>query len=455
MLRLKPKQQEVLELLDNEEIHTIVLIGSVGTGKTDIAAYIMWSIALEFPKSFLPVFRKNLSTARTSVIPSYINVADNMNLIEGKHYRYDKTNHVIKILSNKSVIPFVEADHTKDRQGRKIKGMNATANHIDEGDEFDQIMFITANSRRGRRNEKGQPAISIITMNPNDTYLREKYYNPYHEPEKYGALPKGVVVIEFTLEDSWQSEQDIEAMLTNPNPWKQRYLFNNWNYQDDDSSLFKYKYFQSAIVSMFDPNAIRFVGNDVARSGSDRSVIAQWSGNTLVDIIITKTKEEKKTTDEQAMTLIKFMTENSIIADNVAVDAVGIGVGVVDHAKSKGIRVREFVSGASPVKEKNPDGSDKPSKYDSLRSQVIFEFAQGLERGTYKIFEGCPFRNELISEAMAHQHEVTDKLLKVESKDKVKERTGSLSPDIFDAVVMGLFPQLKIDPRSGTTRIIY
>lgn len=450
MFKLKSKQQYVRKLVDDPKIHTIILIGPVGTGKTDIAAYIIWSLALQCKDSFLPVFRKNLSTARTSVIPSYLSMADKMNLIEGKHYKFDKTNHTIKILSNKSTIPFVEADDTKDRQGRKIKGMNATANHIDEPDELSQIMFVTATSRRGRKNEGGQPSFSILTMNPNDTFLREAYYTPWRN----GTLPKGVAVVEFTLEDSWQSKQDIEAMESNPRPWKERYLYNNWDYQDDDNSLFKYKYFTAALVSMWDINAVRYVGNDVARSGNDRSVIALWAGNTLVDIIITKTKEEKVTTDDQAMTLIKFMTENSVLAENVAVDAVGIGVGVIDHAKSKGIQVKEFISGAKAIVEKNPDGSDKPSRYDNLRSQVIWEFALGLEQGRYKILDTCSFRNELISEAMAHLHEVSDKKLAVESKEKVKERTGSLSPDIFDAVVMGLYPQLKIEPKNDTSRII-
>lgn len=450
MLQLKPKQKQVVEAINNPEIHTIVLIGSVGTGKTDVAAHIGISIAYSFPKTYWTVFRQNLSTSKRSVIPSYLNMLDLMNMYEGVDYKYNKNEFEINFLHNRSKIGFIEADITKDRQGRKIKGINSTANHIDEADEIAETMFTMANARRGRRNESGQPSISIITMNPNDTYLREKYYKPWKE----GKLPPGVCVIEFTIEDSWQTKEDIAAMLSNPRPWVARYIENNWDYQDDDNSLFKYRYFQSAIVSMFDPNAIRYVGNDVARSGTDRSVIALWAGNTLVDILITKDKTQKITTDEQAMTLIKYMTENSVVAENVAVDAVGVGVGIIDHAKSKGIFVREFVSGAVPIKEREPDGSEKPSKYDKLRSQVIWMFAQGLEKGTYKIFEGCPFRNELISEAMAHLHEISDKKLSVESKEKVKERTGSLSPDIFDAVVMGLYPQLKIDPKDDTNRII-
>jgi len=441
MLKLKSKQQIVIEALNNPKVHTIVLIGSVGTGKTDIAAHASISICYEFPKTYFPVIRANLSTAKRSVIPSYLEMLDKMNFIENEDYRFNRQDNEILFIHNKSKITFIEADATKDRQARKLKGINATANHIDEADELTEIMFITAVSRRGRRNENGQPSVSIITMNPNDTYLKRRFYDPW----RAGTLEKGVLVIEFNLEDSWQSKDDIDMMKSNPRPWQERYLFNNWDYADDDLNLFKYRYFTSAIKNELDGNAMRVIGYDVARSGTDRSVIALWYGKTLVDIKIIKDHHDQMTTDDQALELIKYSIQNAVLPQNISIDAVGIGVGVIDHMKSKGMLVREFVSGAKALSD----------KYDNLRSQVIFEFAQGLEKGIISIYEGCPFRNELINEAMAHNHNIDDKRLSVESKDKVKTRTGSLSPDILDAVVMGLYPQLDIDPKRNASRIAY
>ena len=58
-------------------------------------------------------------------------------------------------------------------------------------------------------NVNNQPSLSIITMNPNDTFLKDLYYKTW----KNDTLPKGVKLIEFTLEDSWQSKADIEAQL--------------------------------------------------------------------------------------------------------------------------------------------------------------------------------------------------------------------------------------------------
>lgn len=441
MLYLKPKQKKVVELINDKSIHTIVLLGSVGTGKTDIACHISISIAYTFPKTYWTVFRQNLSTAKKTIIPSYLNMMDMMNFVEDEDYRHDRSLNEIQFLHNKSKIGFIEADVSKDRQGKKIKGINATGNHIDEADELAQIMFTQAVSRRGRFNYNGQPSVSIITMNPNDTYLKNLYYDAY----KNNTLPAGIAVVEFDISDSWQTKEDIEAMMQNPRPWVERYINNNWDYNDDNDSLFKYRYFDASITSLTNINERRYIGYDVARSGSDRSVIAMWWGRTLVDIQIVKDKTEVMTTDDQAMELIKYMTLNSVISKNVAVDAVGVGVGVIDHARSKGIHFTEFTSGSKPTTD----------KYDNLRSEVIFNFAQGLERGEIKIYEGCSFRNELISEAMLHTHNISDKKLSVESKDKIKERTGGISPDIMDAVVMGLYPQLNIDPKQNTTRITY
>jgi hypothetical protein len=123
MLYLKPTQQRAIDAANDPRVSTIVLIGAVGTGKTDVAAHASISIAYSFPRTYWPVFRQNISTAKRSVIPSYLNMLDLMNLEEGLDYRYNRQDFEIIFDHNGSKIGFVEADVTKDRQGRKIKGI--------------------------------------------------------------------------------------------------------------------------------------------------------------------------------------------------------------------------------------------------------------------------------------------------------------------------------------------
>lgn len=432
MLQLKPKQHRVIELVNDPSIDVIVLIGSVETGKTYVAAHAMISIADTFPDTFIPIVRLNKSTAKTTVFRSYRKVLTDSNFVEDRDYRINRQDGEIRFLHNNSTLLLTEADHTKDPDHMKLKGLEPNALHVDEVDELVQSAYEMAQSRVGRDGRHPAPAKTIVTMNPNSKWAKSELYDKW----KAGTLPSNIAVIEFTRYDSWSDQARYDKLIASrPKSWIERYINNNWNVEDDINSLFKYRHFDASLTMKLDRNAVRHIGYDVARMGTDRSVASLWYGKTLVDIQVVKDAEEQMQTDDQAMWLIKYMTQNAVLATNVNVDAVGVGGGVIDHMHSKGINVNEFISGAVP----------KSDMYDKLRSEVIYEFSLGLERGEIKIYEGCPYRNELISEAMAHNHKTSDKKLAVESKDEVKKRTGSMSPDIFDSVIMALASQNNTD----------
>src|SRR3954454_19371697 len=84
---------------------------------------------------------------------------------------------------NGSIIMFLELDHTKDRQFNKIKSINATCAMIDEADGVIEDAHIALFSRVGRRNKNGAPAFILDTCNPNEAWIKERAYNPWHEPE--------------------------------------------------------------------------------------------------------------------------------------------------------------------------------------------------------------------------------------------------------------------------------
>lgn len=440
-LQLKPKQHQVIEAVNDPIVDTLVLFGTVGTGKTDVAAHVVLSIADSMPKTYWPVFRQHLTTAKKTVIPSYLEMADKMNMIEGVDYRFNKQDYQL-VFPNGSVIPFIEADITKDRDAKKVKGINASGNHLDEPDELDEIMFVAATSRKGRRNENGQPSLSILTLNPTDGHLKTKFYDRW----KAGTLPPNVRCIEFDLADSWQTQQDIDQLLTNPSWWTERYLHNNWDYADESTSLFKSRSWAESLVDELNPAAIRSAGYDVARSGVDRSVRALLYDLTIADLTITKDKAEHVSLPKQAEWLLEDAGDNHYGIERTAIDAVGLGIGMVDDLARGGYHAREYMSGAKPDPDVRLDVSDNSSlNFDNLRSQMIYLYARGVELGLIKHFKGSPWLKELQQEAMQHKYDTSDKVFKVESKEKIKKRLG-VSPDLFDSVLMALYVALKQVP---------
>lgn len=449
-LQLKTKQAEAVEAVNDPIVDTLVLLGTVGTGKTDVAAHIVISICWGFPNTRWPVFRQNISTAQETVIPSYLDMLDKMGFVQNEDYIYREKPFFIKF-ANGSTIRFREADRTKDRGGKKIKGINATGNHIDEPDELDSEMLTQAMSRKGRKNEEGQPSLTILSLNPTDVDYFVQIYNKYKDPGKYGALPPNVRVIEFTVEDSWQSEADIRALYTNPKWWVERYMNNNWNYKDEDMTIFKSQLFAKAKVDSY-KGGRKTMGYDVAEDGNDLSVCAEWDNFTLTNITITKKKEEKVKTEKQAQWLIKRSDETETGYENIAVDGVGIGVGVLASARQVGVEFDVYKSGFAPDPELTfedyspykyeTERMEDIVSYNNLRSQMASLFAQGMELGKIKILKECPYLEQLIEEAQMHHQDTTEKVFRLEPKAKIKERSGR-SPDIFDAVVMGLWKQMK------------
>ncbi|SNT46679.1 hypothetical protein [Rhodococcoides kyotonense] len=163
----------------------------------------------------------------------------------------------------------------------------------------------------------------------------------------------------------------------------------------------------------------------------------------IADIAIAKDKNERVELPDQATWLINEANENEYGIDNTAVDAVGLGAGLVGDLVTEGLHPYEFMSGSAPDPAiRLPGVADIPLHFNNLRSQMIYLYSRGVELGIIKHFKGCPYLKELQKEATYHNFDITDKVLKVEGKEQIKKRLG-VSPDIFDSVIMPLYVALR------------
>lgn len=457
-MKLSRKQNSIADTIRAKK-KVILLEGAVGTSKTYGAAVMMISIAVKYPGSIIPVGRKNKPEIRKGTLLSFREAAFDMGLVEGYHYKENKNELYFEFLreAKGSFIYFVEMDHTKDPSFFKLKGLNATCAMIDEADGIVEAGFNMLSSRTGRANKNGAPDFTLMTCNANEGWVKTNYYDKYHDPEEYGPLPSDSAVIEFVLEDSFLPDEYYLKLIRNPPQWIERYLRNNWNFGDDMYSLFKYRHMDSIHTDQFE-RGNKVLAIDAART-RDRSTMAQWDGDTLVDIGIIKDRDVTMEYDEQAAIIHKYCTAEGIGWQNIWVDAVGEGQGLIASLKALyGWKVNSFVSNAQPVsKTKQQDDLDRasdryqkerirtenPIVYAELRSEQIYLLSYDIERGEVQFYSGCPYLAELKKEATMHNHGTTGKVLKVESKQKVKERTMH-SPDIFDAVLMGYYGRRRL-----------
>lgn len=415
MLQISQKQNLIAQTIKQRKAKIIVLAGALGTSKTFGAAAILISLAKQYPGSVIGVGRRNTTEMKRGTMLSFHEAANKMNVDDFSENKIEMR----WTFANGSIIMFFEIDQAHDRDFSKIKSMNLTCAFIDEADAVLQQGFLSTYGRVGRANENGAPDFIMLACNPNEAWIKDNYYDKH----KAGTLPDNVAFIEFEMSDSFLPQSYYDKFMDSPNNWKQRYLYNNWQYGDDDNSLFKYSFLDRAHVATIQEDT-RYSALDVARFGQDRSVASLWEGKTLVDIKILKDKDEKITNTALAIKYKSYCEANRVGYDHATVDAVGVGAGVVDYLHELEFYCKEFVAGGKA------DGN-----YNNLRSQVTHMLAQDLEREEVKFLDSCPYLTELKKELTMQSYNIVDKQLILESKDKVKARLG-MSPDIADAVIM-------------------
>lgn len=415
MLSLTPKQNELAEAIKSRQYRTILTGGAMSTAKSYGLCIMILSMAYQFPKTRYAICRKNRSNMARTIIATFDKVAEAMAIhTEWNGQAYCAT------LDNGSTIWFVELDETKDRDFNKIKGLELTAGGIDECNEVVEQAYLILLSRIGRENSNGEPAICLLTCNPSDGWVKDRFYTPSIS-NTIGSTE--LYIPSLPSDNPHNSKEYLDGLQSMPDAFRKRYVEGSWEYADEESTLFKSRHVDASFVDTY-TKGTKYVAYDVARSGTDRSVLALWDNNTLVDIVVTKDKEEQIDLVTQAGLLQEYMTKNSVGYSNTAVDAVGIGAGLVDTLKERGVYVKEYMAG----------GASKGA-YNNLRSEHYHKLAQDIENGTAKIYSGCPYINELKKDLYAHSYQTKDKHLVLDSKELIKKRIG-LSPDVSDAVVM-------------------
>jgi hypothetical protein len=166
------------------------------------------------------------------------------------------------------------------------------------------------------------------------------------------------------------------------------------------------------------------IGVDVARSGSDKTVIASRCGDVVEYLESHRLADTMETTGHVAVKL----SEPSAIA---VVDVIGIGAGVVDRLREQKLSVVAFNA------SEHSDRRDRTGELGFLnrRSQAWWHLRELLDPA-YGATLALPDDDELIGDLCAPKWRIgsTGKV-QIEAKDEIRKRLGR-SPDAGDAVVM-------------------
>lgn len=174
------------------------------------------------------------------------------------------------------------------------------------------------------------------------------------------------------------------------------------------------------------------LGLDVADGGGDRHALAAWRGRSVlysVEDFIPKGDRQ----DTMRIAGLAIGRMESYGDAQIAVDNLGVGAGTLGRLREQGYLASACTFSESPTTEPN-DGVG----YRNLRTQLYWEFREGLQSGEIAIAPlGQEVEAVLFEELAAIKYDVNSSgIICAQAKKEIKKELGR-SPDLADAVVIG------------------
>lgn len=140
----------------------VLCSGAVGSGKTLMAAHLIWLHAVENPGAYIGIGRKDLKRLKSTLLKPILAHAPT-NWKVNKDFEYNKTEGIIKLPNGSIIACFSWADGDLER----FKGEQFTMFVMDEGSESEFEVFEMIKSRLGRVKAIDECIFMILT-NPDE-----------------------------------------------------------------------------------------------------------------------------------------------------------------------------------------------------------------------------------------------------------------------------------------------
>jgi phage terminase large subunit len=430
-MKLTVKQTRALDFLEDGITEELYYGGAAGGGKSMFGCYWQLKRRFKYPGTRGLIGRSELKNLKKTTLNSFFEVCKMQGLRVGEHYRYNQQESVIYFPNGSQIILADLFAYPSDPYFDSLGSLEITDAFIDEAPQVSEKGKNIVKSRvRYKLDEFGLIPKLLMTGNPSKNWA---YYD-FYQPDRQGTLRQDRQFIQALVTDNpYISPHYIKSLQGLDSNSRERLLNGNWEYDDDPAALIQYERILDCFTNDFDSlRGEKYVTVDVARFGSDKTVIGLWDGwrvkfFTYRGLSVVETSKE----------VLRLQMLHSIPLSNVIADEDGVGGGVVDITGCNG-----FVNNSRPLQ--NPV-THEDENYNNLKSQCYFRLAERINKAA--LFIDCDdvsIKQTIIQELEQVKQYNMDKDGKrqVMPKDKVKELIGR-SPDYSDTLMMREWFELK------------
>jgi phage terminase large subunit len=417
------RQSEALKFLSvDSNVETILYGGAAGGGKTMLGC--MWQILrrLKYPGTRSLIGRAKLDTLKKTTMNTFFQVANDIGLKAGEDFSYNQQSHIIKFSNGSEIILADLFLYPSDPHFQDLGGLELTDVFLDEATEISEKAYSVVCSRiRYKLNEFGLKPKILLTCNPAKGWIYNQFYLPY----KNQNLPEHLAFVQALPGDNIHLPDAYVTSLSRlPEADRKRLLEGDWEFDNSSDRLYLYEELMRCFREPMNVGE-GYITADIARLGKDRTVLCVWKGLSCIDIVVLRQKRQ----DEVKAEIQRLMNQYSVRLSNVLADADGVGGGLVDS-----LRCREFMNGSKAV---------RGTQYMNLKADCYFRLGELIDKN--EITFPIKWQEDICKELELIRRVDPDKegKLRVTSKDTISQRTGGISPDIADAIMMRAYFELN------------
>jgi len=418
-------QRKALTYLTDNTTNELLFGGGAGGGKSYCGCAWLIINCLQYKGTRYLMGRSKLDALKKTTLNTFFEVCASWEIKSGVHYNFNAQSNIIKFYNGSEVMLKDLFLYPSDPNFDSLGSLELTGAFIDEANQITQkAKNIVLSRLRYKLDENNLIPKLLLTCNPAKNWL----YSEWYIPHKQGKLTTDKQFLKSLVTDNPNiSKHYITTLKKLDNITRERLLYGNWEYENDENKLFKY----DSIINLFTNDFIveereTFLSVDVARFGKDSSVICVWKGWVVVDII----KHTKKSITELSDIILEIAKQYNVTRSNIVVDEDGVGGGLKDVLKgSKG-----FINNSRAIGKEN---------YINLKAQCYYKFADKVNRALVYIMDN-KYKDKIIQELEVVQMKDIDKdnKLSIIGKDKIKEHIGR-SPDFADALMMRMYLEIN------------
>jgi hypothetical protein len=424
-MKLNIKQTQAIDYLEDNVTTELLYGGAAGGGKSILGCYWLTKMSLKYDASRWVMGRANMKTLKETTYVSFLKVANLQSLKANRDFEVTSPQHKeypnCILFPNKSVILMKDlAYYPSDPEFDELGSLEITGGFIDEANQcVNKAKQILQSRMRHNVTKYGIKPKLLMTCNPAKNWVYSDFYKPFRDNSllPYRKFIQALVTDNKDVDASYK-----ENLMKLDEVSKQRLLYGNWEYDDDPAALIRYDKIIDCFNNNFVPVGEQFLTVDVARFGSDKTVIGIWSG-FRVRLLSYKGLSVVEVSEK----IKQIQNDLKIPNSNILADEDGVGGGVVDITKCKG-----FVNNSRALNDEN---------FFNLKSQCYFKLADKINKGEIYIECNDSSIRELIVQELEQVKQFNmdkDGKKAVIPKDKVKEVIGR-SPDFSDTLMMRIY----------------